>query len=264
MTKWSIAAGFLAAALLPAPAFAQKGGTVTGQALWTGGAIPKNEEANVDKDKASCLRDGAILKNELVIDPKTKGIKNVIVWLTDADPKKINVPFADAAAKAWLAKNTTVEIDQPCCAFIPRIVPIVEGQKLLVRNSATIAHNISVLGGSAGPNFNQLMPPGTKFEHAGPITARIFPIGYSCSIHAWMKGYLFAIPSPYYAVTGPDGKFTLKDVPPGKYRLMAWQEKGGFLLLGPGGVAKKDRGVVIEVKAGENKAPKVEIAKVDD
>lgn len=225
----------------------KKGGTITGVVTFAGTVIPKNDPANVDKDKAHCLAKGAILKNELVVDPKTKGVANVMVWLVDAkDPNK-KIPFTGKV-------NPIVEIDQPCCEFIPRIVFIAPGQKLKVLNSSPISHNISILGGAAGPNINPLLPAKGSYTHPDEITPRLFPIPFSCSIHGWMKGFLFAVPSPYAEVTTLDAKgktpggFKIENVPPGEYKLMAWHEKAGFLLLGPGGI--RDRGKKIVVTAG--------------
>jgi hypothetical protein len=57
-----------------------------------------------------------------------------------------------------------------------------------------------------------------------------------------MFAWITVVDSPYYAVTGKDGKFTIKDVPPGKYTITALHRKGA-----PSGVDKE-----IEVKDGAN------------
>ena len=233
--------------LAVAPAQAQKWGTIKGQVVWgEKGGLPKNPEANVDKDKAACLADGPILKNELVVDPKTKGVKNVAIWLVSAEdrvgqPEKA-IPV-NPKVKAALPKD--VVIDQPCCVFEPRIVPVVKGQKLVVKNSANIAHNTKIDGGAMGPNINPLMPPKSKIE-VGEVAPRLFGVKFSCSIHSWMTGYLVAVPNPYVVVTKTDGTFTLKDVPAGKYMLMAWHEKGGWILMNPKVPARK--GKIIDIK----------------
>ena len=36
-----------------------------------------------------------------------------------------------------------------------------------------------------------------------------------CDAHGWMLGWIFVAENPYYAMTGKDGSFTIKDVPPG-------------------------------------------------
>jgi hypothetical protein len=38
----------------------------------------------------------------------------------------------------------------------------------------------------------------------------------------WMRGHLFVDDNPYYARTDAKGRFVLKRVPPGKYRLVCW------------------------------------------
>ena len=38
-----------------------------------------------------------------------------------------------------------------------------------------------------------------------------------------MEGWIYVVDNPYYAVTGADGKFSITDVPPGDYTLVAVQ-----------------------------------------
>src|SRR2546422_600805 len=45
-----------------------------------------------------------------------------------------------------------------------------------------------------------------------------------CATHGWMLGWVYAAEQPYYAVTKKDGTFSIQDVPPGSYTLVAWQE----------------------------------------
>jgi hypothetical protein len=46
-----------------------------------------------------------------------------------------------------------------------------------------------------------------------------------CNVHAEMSAYVVAAETPYFAVTGKDGKFTLKNVPPGQYTILVWHER---------------------------------------
>ena len=48
-----------------------------------------------------------------------------------------------------------------------------------------------------------------------------------CNQHPWMKMYINVVKSPFYAVTGPDGKYEIKGLPPGDYTLAFVQEKLG-------------------------------------
>ena len=42
-----------------------------------------------------------------------------------------------------------------------------------------------------------------------------------------MRAYIGAVEHPYFAVTGADGSFEIKNLPPGDYTVAAWQEKLG-------------------------------------
>ena len=52
-------------------------------------------------------------------------------------------------------------------------------------------------------------------------------IAVKCNVHPWMKSYMFAFKNNFFAITGPDGKFTIPNVPPGTYTVTVWQEKYG-------------------------------------
>ncbi len=54
-------------------------------------------------------------------------------------------------------------------------------------------------------------------------------IRVKCNIHNWMHAWIGVVDNPYFAVTGGDGSFELKNVPPGEYTIEAWQEKLGVL-----------------------------------
>jgi len=47
-----------------------------------------------------------------------------------------------------------------------------------------------------------------------------------CNQHPWMKAYVGVLKHPFFAVSGEDGSFTIKGVPPGKYTVVAWHEGG--------------------------------------
>jgi len=221
-------------------------GTIKGKVLYAESAkLPENKEANVTNDKMFCLSKGKIYQNDWVVDPKTRGVKWCLVWLSDVkDPKKT----------AWDEKSIhpdlreipkTLVLDQPVCTFLPRMIGVREGTKVTFKNSAEVGHNVRIEGGDEGPNINQLIPAGKELE-VGSITARFIPVNYSCTIHPWMKGYLGVFKHPYYAVTNEKGEFEIKNAPAGKYRLQVWQESYGFVQKN-----KNDRGVIVTIKDGE-------------
>src|SRR5262245_20105540 len=132
----------VAVLLVACPAFAQNWGDVKGQIIWdTKKPAPKPAVINVDKDQQHCLGKGPLVKDDLIIDAKTGGVKNVMVWL--AQPGAGKLPIHPKLAPV---PNEKVIIDQPQCAFVPRITMMREGQVLDVKNSAPVTHNTRITG----------------------------------------------------------------------------------------------------------------------
>ena len=52
-------------------------------------------------------------------------------------------------------------------------------------------------------------------------------ISVKCNIHRWMHAFIGVVNNPYFAVTGTDGSFEIRNLPPGTYVIEAWQEKLG-------------------------------------
>jgi hypothetical protein len=227
------------------PTPAQSWGAIKGQIVFSGDKVPTPEKANVDKDQGHCLSKGAIYKNNLVVNEKNKGVRWVLVWITDA--KKVDPSFVPPIHPSLKKFKETIEIDQPCCIFEPRVIGIQVGQTLVIKNSAPIPHNFKIDSIGGGPVANPLIPAGGKAEVKG-FEPKLLPTVYSCSIHGWMKGWIGTFPHPYFAVTDADGKFEIKNAPAGKFRLMVWHEEPGWVIINPKNL--KDRGKVIDIKAG--------------
>jgi len=247
------------AAADPASGQGWSGGTIKGQVVFEGKVLPPNPPVNVNNDVKHCLSKGKILRNEIVVNSKNKGVRWVLVWLAPvkdfANPN--NIPPIHPSLQKVPAK---LEIDQPCCVFEPRVVAIREGTDLVFKNSAPVAHNVDAKGGALGPNFNVLIPPGKKHE-VNNVKARLIPFSYGCSIHAWMKGWVGVFKHPYFTVTDADGKFEIKKAPPGKWRVILWHEKVGFVIQ----KSKEDRGKIVEVKnGGTTDLKKIMLSEVDD
>ena len=194
-------------------------GNIKGRVVWGGKTIPEQkpiEAVNQNADKQQCLKNGPVLSEERVVNPKNKGLRYTLVWLINEDPKDTaSLPIHPDLQEI---KNKTVEIDQPACAFIPHVVAMREGQTLLVKNSSALTHNIKWSGKKEG-NVN--IVPGGKYEIKG-LPAQRLPIGIECSYHTWMNGKVGIYAHPYFAVTDADGNFEIKKAPAGKYRIMVY------------------------------------------
>ncbi|HEX4610669.1 MAG TPA: hypothetical protein VH092_20935 [Urbifossiella sp.] len=142
---WSCLSAFVAAALLPAAVAQPPAGwaTVKGQIVFPAAVpIPVRAPLNVNQDKAHCLSKGPILDESLVVNPKNRGIKNVVVWLRpDNMLPKVTLAANEIHPDDAKRKAEVVDIDQPCCMFTPRLTTARVGDTLQVKNPAPVAHN---------------------------------------------------------------------------------------------------------------------------
>ena len=88
------------------------------------------------------------------------------------------------------------------------------------------------------------------------------PTRVVCNIHPWMLGYVLIRDNPYMAKTDATGKFTIKNLPVGKWQFQVWHERAGYLQNAT--IAGKDAGwkrgrFEIEIKAGENHLGEVKV-----
>lgn len=226
----------LAALALIAPAAAQETGSIKGTFVLKGTA-PKLPEIIANKDPQVCAAQP--IRNEmLILDPDSKGVANVFVWVAKFDAKKL-------PAELQKPKDDAVVLDNKNCTFVPHCVIARAGQTLTMLNSDAVGHNVHtnpVLGGGA---INQLIPPQDKEGLKRPLgKAEVVPIPVQCDIHPWMRAHMLILDHPYAALSDEKGTFTIEGLPPGKYDLKVWQEGGGYV-IGAAGIKS------VEVKAGE-------------
>lgn len=129
--------------------------------------------------------------------------------------------------KAFDPPKRPVLLDQKNCVYTPHVVSIMAGQTLEVRNSDAQLHNVMTMP-RENKGFNVGMASG-----ADPVE-RVFAkpemkVKLQCALHPWMKAYVHVLPHPFHAVTGADGTFTLKGLPPGTYELTVVHEWSGLV-----------------------------------
>jgi len=204
--------------------------SVKGQVVYPAALpIPKREALNVTQDKDHCLSKGDILDETVIVNPKNRGIKNVVVWLRPDDATNAKAKFKPEQIDPADAKRKPAEvvIDQPCCMFVNRITIARPDDTLIVKNSAPVPHNFFWNSENNG-SFNVTIPKMDQWKLPAPIVAESPPIQYKCTIHGWMTGYVRVFEHPYYAITDEDGKFEIKNAPVGKFRVVYWHENTGF------------------------------------
>jgi plastocyanin len=127
--------------------------------------------------------------------------------------------------RQFAAPSDAVVLDQKGCHYIPHVIGIQVGQPLQIINSDNTLHNVHGLA-KANKEFNAGQPiQGMKMTHTFSTAEVMVP--FKCDVHGWMNAWVGVLDHPYYFVTGPDGTFSLKGLPPGTYTIEAWHEKLG-------------------------------------
>ncbi len=127
--------------------------------------------------------------------------------------------------RSFPVPQTPVVLDQQRCWYEPRVVGVRVGQPLEVRNSDPLLHNVRADSAVNEP-FNQGQPvQGVRYSHTFSTEEVMVPM--KCDVHAWMQAWIGVVDHPYFAVTGPDGAFSLPNLPAGNYTVEAWHEAAG-------------------------------------
>jgi hypothetical protein len=233
-------------------------GTLKGTVTFDG-TPPAQNPVKMEKDPEVCTKTDPKKLQVWDVGPN-KGVANVIVWLRAPKGKAFKIPDD---MKQW--KGEPVTIDQPHCAFEPRVVALYpsffdpqakeqkpSGQKFVVANSAPITHNTNVTPSSTlinqgGNNILQskskqemVFKPGKPSQSGGEQT-----ITFTCNIHPWMKGYAKVFDHPFEVVTKEDGTFEIKNAPAGvELDLVYWHESMNAPQVLPEKIKLKDKETV--------------------
>lgn len=123
------------------------------------------------------------------------------------------------AAPGPLPVATVVQKD---AAFEPHVLPIPVGTTVRWPNEDEIYHNVFSMSETREFNLGlysaKEAPPSTLFDHTGRVD--VF-----CGIHSKMHCIILVLPSPHYALADARGRFVIRNVPAGTYKLRAWHER---------------------------------------
>jgi len=183
-------------------------GTVT-----LAGQAPRNHTINMAADPECAKSHAGPVTSEEVVVGAANALANVIIYISEG-----------LGTQSFDPPKEPVVMEQKGCQYKGHVVAIEAGQKLRVENSDSTSHNIHPIPAN-NREWNRSQPQGVAIEATFGREEIAIPV--KCNIHPWMKGYIAVFKHPYFAVTGKDGEFVIKGIPPGTYTITAWQEKLG-------------------------------------
>ncbi|HKP13923.1 MAG TPA: hypothetical protein VJZ91_17505 [Blastocatellia bacterium] len=194
------------------PVYVSKGdeGAITGKVVFTG-APPELEPLNMTSD-AACAASGDTRPEVVVVN--NGRLKNVFVYVKGAGVDAYRFPVGGP-----------VTLDQKDCRYVPHMLGVQVGQPLRITNSDRTDHNVHPTP-KKNDGFNVSQAHGdAPFERVFAHEEVMIPV--QCNQHNWMRANIGVLDHPFFAVTGDDGSFAIKDVPPGEYTLVFWHEVYG-------------------------------------
>jgi hypothetical protein len=162
---------------------------------------------------------------------KGTGLGNAVVWLEGVRQGK-PIPL-----------EKRIELESDRCLLTPRVQATVVGSAVNVIGHDDFRQHLRFIAAGEpqaraaillGSN-EQVIP--SNLPAAAPALVIVKDVD-----HPWPRAYVAVFDHPYYAVTKPDGTFSIDGVPPGKYTLVAWHERTGkseqAVEVAPNGTAK--------------------------
>jgi len=188
-------------------------GEVTGS-VKLDGAAPKMKPISMAAEPACAKAHTGPVLSEEVVTGDGGALANVVVYVKSG-----------LEGYSFPAPAAPVKFEQQGCQYHPHVAGLMVGQNIDVVNDDQTTHNIHPIP-TVNREWNESQPPG-----AAPIEKSFareeIAIPVKCNVHPWMKAYMAVLSNPAFQVTEKDGKFDLKNLPPGTYSVVAWHELYG-------------------------------------
>jgi len=154
-------------------------------------------------------------------DAKTGSIKGEVSASGVRSPENVLV-YIEKAPGVYKPPSKPAEVDQKKLTFVPQVLPIVKGTTVVFKNGDPMLHNIFWPASEDGPyptrnlgTWGQGDTRSFTFEKEGHVVLL-------CNIHPEMEGHVVILQNWFFAVTGKDGQYEIKNVPPGQYTVKTW------------------------------------------
>jgi hypothetical protein len=213
------------------------GGSITGKVTLRGPIPPPRAFPVViypfaDYCKRISNGKGDILLEEFWVGPGG-GMKDTVVAVEQVekgkpfhhpDLKFVAVDCMFHPADAPKEETDIIDLDGRPHHEHPLVTILENDRPISMVNQDPIVHNIQVFQSERGNIIlNVPLPISTapmggtlKFSAGKRISQMI------CGVHEFMQSWGFVVDNPYYAITKKDGAFSIDQLPPGTYRVIAW------------------------------------------
>jgi len=190
------------------PIDAATAATVSGSVKFEGVA-PK--PAKIDMSQDPNCRGGNVAENVVVSDGH---LQNVFIYVKEG-----------LGNRAFDVPKDAVTLNQTGCKYHPHVLGVMAGQTIKIVNDDPTTHNIHPTPKDNREWNESQAPKAAPLEKSFAREEVMLPV--KCNQHPWMRMFVNVVKNPFYAVTGPDGKFEIKGLPPGDYTLAFVHEKLG-------------------------------------
>ena len=192
-------------------------GTISGVIAFNGTA-PAPRKIDTTADPVCGQKNPNLTTDDVVV--KDGKLANTFVYIKDGT--------VDGGKKigdyAWPTPTAAAKLDQNGCHYAPHVMGVQVNQKISITNSDQTQHNIHPTP-KLNQEWNQTQSIGqAPIEKSFARAEVLIPV--KCNQHPWMKAYVGVLKHPLFAVSAADGTYTIANVPPGKYTVVAWKEGG--------------------------------------
>jgi hypothetical protein len=191
-------------------------GEIVGRVILHGKPPPERRiDLSSDSFCAQLHPEGLMTRTFLV--SSNGGLADAIVFIQDP---AVKTPFP--------APTAPLEIHFTNCQIEPFVSVATIGQLVNFQNDERVTHRVVMNLPPDGEKTAFTLRPGTN-GHSLTLDTRTrnrdvrYPPSFTfgCLVHPWEIAFVVPFDHPYVAVTDKDGRFTISNVPPGKYLLEA-------------------------------------------
>ena len=193
------------------------GAAITGKVIFKGPVPPPRPFGLIvypDIELCERISDGKgrRLLRDFTVDPDG-GFKDVVVVVEGVEKGKPD-------------RNASPAIHIKDCQFSPFMSVVQDRQTMTFQNRDGVIHDIqtyAIQENKRGDRiFDRAALPGSTLTQAVTVPKGQKVVWAQCGKHSFMQTWAYVVDNPYSAITAHDGAFTIKDLPPGRYRITAW------------------------------------------